>query len=558
MTTNCLTALKGLAATAAPEHPATIKPRSRADAPVDAVIYLRSSGDRRAAEAHDRLLQALQSVPWIADVQPRRDTFGLVFTEEIVDRWAAALARGELVAVDPAQGLGARRIAVQFLDANLSKALHVGHMWSVALGEAFASMLTLAGARVTRRLWYADAGRNMFEAVAGVLADGNGSPRLPSGVKSDQYVGRCYADYVGRVHLAEQEAEQSPIDRELARFDDRAEELMKLWFSGDPVVGEHWRLVRGWAAAGQKETLERIGVRFDEPMFQSDAFEDMAWLIREGLRRELLQREDDGRIVYRSPRKEFDAITLVRHDGFPTEYARLITLIWRDQPIVPDYASFIAISGDEWAPSTVLMDEFLERFGPYPLLDKLTVYYHAMMTLHGTKMKSRDGRALLVDQLFDGLTQEPRLRTLAPWGDGSFLDLLANILIRTFFLARHPRKNVAFDWDGLLDDRNNPGWSVCQALCRMRGTMDPGASASQDTAGFRRLLVARALEIESRLLYAVENHDPRSLTKYLLQVAELCLELPADQELSAMGRTLLETLLTALGLPVRPASSLAG
>jgi arginyl-tRNA synthetase len=88
-----------------------------------------------------------------------------------------------------------KRLAVQYLDPNLTKALHVGHLWNISLGEVFASMLKVAGVQVTRRLWYADAGRSMFEAIAGVM-DAGGQPNLPADVKFDHFIERS-AHWVG-------------------------------------------------------------------------------------------------------------------------------------------------------------------------------------------------------------------------------------------------------------------------------------------------------------------------------------------------------------------------
>ncbi len=99
---------------------------------------------------------------------------------------------------------------MQFWDANATKALHVGHLRNLALGNALAAALTQAGARVERRSLISDAGRSMGEAMAGVIQSGRHTQSWPDGAqKSDHFVGLCYADYVAAAaQLADAAAER--------------------------------------------------------------------------------------------------------------------------------------------------------------------------------------------------------------------------------------------------------------------------------------------------------------------------------------------------------------
>ena len=61
-----------------------------------------------------------------------------------------------------------QRYSVQFWDANATKALHVGHLRNLSIGNALAPRSTQAGGQVERRSLISDAGRSMGEAMAGV------------------------------------------------------------------------------------------------------------------------------------------------------------------------------------------------------------------------------------------------------------------------------------------------------------------------------------------------------------------------------------------------------
>ncbi len=99
-------------------------------------------------------------------------------------------------AAAPADALrpGARAaLLVQFWDANATKALHVGHLRNLAIGNAVASALAQAGGQVERRSLISDAGRSMGEAMAGVRQ----RAQLARRQREERPLRRhCYADYV--------------------------------------------------------------------------------------------------------------------------------------------------------------------------------------------------------------------------------------------------------------------------------------------------------------------------------------------------------------------------
>src|SRR6185312_4969848 len=100
--------------------------------------------------------------------------------------------RAEAQLTDLARG---RRVSMQFWDANATKALHVGHLRNLAIGNGLAAALAQAGAQVERRSRISDLGRAIGEAMAGVVASGRHAAGFSDGDgKSDHFVGECYAE----------------------------------------------------------------------------------------------------------------------------------------------------------------------------------------------------------------------------------------------------------------------------------------------------------------------------------------------------------------------------
>jgi arginyl-tRNA synthetase len=153
--------------------------------------------DWRNDAASLQALEQIETAPWAAAVMCDGEAVRLRLSDEWIEFAGAALEAGggsETPLSDLARG---RRLSVQFWDANATKALHVGHLRNLAIGNALASALTQAGGQIERRSRISDMGRAMGEAIAGVQQSERHAQAWSDGdEKSDHFVGMCYADYV--------------------------------------------------------------------------------------------------------------------------------------------------------------------------------------------------------------------------------------------------------------------------------------------------------------------------------------------------------------------------
>lgn len=134
-----------------------------------------------------------------------------------------------------------RSINVEFVSANPTGPLHIGHTRWAALGDAIARLLDASGARVAREFYINDAGVQMERFARSVLAAAKGEP-TPEGGYAGSYIG----DIARRVLVVRPdlldlpEAEQVVVARELAYSSQLAEQQESLaafnvdfdvWFS---------------------------------------------------------------------------------------------------------------------------------------------------------------------------------------------------------------------------------------------------------------------------------------------------------------------------------------
>src|SRR5690606_20312305 len=168
----------------------------------------------------DRAVEALAADAAIADVAVEQQRFLLRFADERIAATGAGLEAGRFTGMETDDLRAGERAIVDVCDPNATKALHVGHLRNIALGEAVASALRAGGVHVERQSHIGDAGRSMGEAMAGYQR--YAAPRTPEqeGVKSDHFVGELYVRYAREeAPIAAVADEDAPVARDLDERD---------------------------------------------------------------------------------------------------------------------------------------------------------------------------------------------------------------------------------------------------------------------------------------------------------------------------------------------------
>ena len=338
-----------------------------------------------------------------------------------MDRGAWRGARGRRRPASAHADLAAgARYAVYFWGANTTKALHIGHLRNLALGNAIAAALRVGGAKVENRSLICDVGRSMGEAMAGVVASGRADDDLGAdgGEKSDHFVGLCYAEYVtaGRRIGAATTAPRTRSPARSALYEDKADELMMRVLAGDQEALELWSKTRAWVISGQRKTLARLGVPFDKVIFESDFLPEVAELTNLGLREGTLRRRADGMVFYPTAREELEEMPLVRADGLPTQHMRALAY-WAAAPELDDVIS-LQVCGTEWVAHVTCRRQLIDALaaasqrppgpGPTPRGGGPPTHdvFHGMVAREQRSDHLHEEGALLIDDLVEWIEAE--------------------------------------------------------------------------------------------------------------------------------------------------------
>jgi len=520
-------------------------------------VFLAGRRSGWVAEAGSAVGGALTAHPAVREAQldPARNRLLLRLADERVAALGAALELGQVDAFLGRDLATTERFVVDYCDPNATKALHVGHLRTVALGHALGCLAASCGADVVHQTQIGDVGRQMGEAMAGYLTFYAGETPESVGLKSDHFVGQCYSRYVQQLAPAEVGGggESDPaLSREDGSYDDLAEQLLVRLGEDDPEVVELWRRMRDWALAGHDVTLARLGVIFDRVIYEVDFLADTHALTSKALEQGIVQTSDDGAVI--SHEREDGHLLLHRPDGFPTTHMRCMGMWHLTGRDLLAGATSLALVGDEWEPLVQQGPAVLEGLAAGGEIHPTHWVVHGMVTSGTRAIKSSGGAPWLVDDLLDDLVRDPRLRELAH--ERVSAGRLAAIAALGICIDIHPRKALPLDPEMLLDDKANAGWTLARAWAlAWQPRFDGDPSPAPEDEDYRSLVLRS--QLHRRLAErSLRSLDARPVLGLHVHAAEwfLAQDAPTPSVARAM-RGLLEIGMRTLGLAPDPLRS---
>ena len=520
----------------------------------DLMLVPRVKGWQEDAAAIEAL-ERIEREPWIETVDRDGNQVWARLSNEWIETTGAALVSSENGS-SPHDDLAAgRRYALNFWDANSTKALHIGHLRNLALGNALGSALTEAGGKVERRSIICDVGRSMGEAMAGVVKSGRHTQSsLDNGEKSDHFVGACYAEYVktGPSLTGHDDNPASSLTREVDVHHDSADELLQRVLDGDQEAIELWSKTRAWVITGQRKTLARLGISFDRVFFESDFLPEVAELSNLGLEHGMLQRRPDGAVIYLTDREELEEMPLLRADGLPTQHMRALAY-WMAAPGLEGTTS-IQVCGLEWVAHVTcrrqLMDLMMEKGAGADINHPKHDVFHGMVSKQSESVSSSKKNALLIDELaewIDAALDEEEERAGVRQRHPAAEAIVPQVALG-YFLMHTNTKPLDFEPAKLLREEQSLGWDLARA--RAHNGNGNGSSAAVDLAQDTdyRFAVVQSEMYRRHLQQAVERLDVSPLAKYVAHLSRWYLEEEREQHVQEAIQAALAQGARGLGL----------
>jgi arginyl-tRNA synthetase len=410
-----------------------------------------------------------------------------------------AYGRGE-------QGAG-QRVLVEFVSANPTGPLHVGHGRQGALGDAMAALLTSQGYDVTREFYYNDAGVQIATLAGSVqaraLGHKPGDAGWPENAYNGDYIADIARDFLARDSIGDIEASGDAADIDSIR-----------------------RFAVAYLRREQDLDLSAFGVAFDNYYLESSLYTDgrvertVAALVAAGK-----TYEQDGALWLRTTDYGDDKDRVMKKsDGtytyFVPDVAYHITKWERG------FHKVINVQGSDHHGTIARVRAGLQAAGVGIPQGYPDYVLHKMVTV------MRNGEEVKISKRAGSYVT---LRDLIEWSAGEAVDSAPRDLtrgrdaVRFFLISRKADTEFVFDVDlALAQSDENPVYYVqyahariCSVLAQWGGDEASlvGVDLSPLTAPREASLLAQLAQYPDALQKAMEELGPHQVAFYLRDLA---------------------------------------
>jgi len=379
------------------------------------------------------------------------------------------------------------KIQVEFVSANPTGPLTVGHGRNAVLGDTVARLLEWTGATVEREYYFNDAGRQMRVLGQSVRARYLEELGMDAEFPEEGYRGAYIRDIARE--LVEEYGDTLKETDELSPFKERAEEL----------IFEDIR-----------QTLERMNIRMDSFFNERDLYDDgsIDEVLNE-LREKNLVYDEEGATWFKTTDfgKDKDTV-LVKSTGEPTY--RLPDIAYHANKLDRGYDLCIDIFGADHVDTYPDVLSGIEALGYDTSKVDVVVYQFVTIVKEGKpfKMSTRKANFVTLDELMDEVGSD---------------------VTRFFFLMRAPNTHLEFDIAEAKEaGEKNPVFYLQYAHARIKSIMrkveeeysfDSVPDTSLLTHPSEIKLIKAMIRFPEIIQSAAESREPHRLINYLNDLA---------------------------------------
>jgi arginyl-tRNA synthetase len=484
----------------------------------------------------------------------KRERVGIRLSDECISDLGEMLEAGDEEGMWAGGLVDDTQVVVDFCDPNATKALHVGHLRNIALGNAIAALFKAAGAAVTTQSQVGDVGRSVGEAMAGYEQYGEDESPFDRNQKTDHFVGSCYAEYVTEAvrtgAVADGLASDPALSREDELHDDLASDLIERWRSGDPNAVALWKRIRDWAVAGHEETLARLNVHMERMLFESDFLSDIDSAGDRLVETGLAEQTEGGAVLYFTGDSSYPQLVLRRPDGHSTQYLRYLGL-WNATRSMLASGDSIQVLGDEWLSLANANDTLLGNLAPDEKVHPTQCLVHGMIAIEDQVVKSSLSAPWLIDDLLDEISEQVEIEFDAQ-EDAGLIEKLSGTVALGMFIGDPPEKRLSISKRALFDPSANPGWAIASAIVRAWDEENDGPPDPSVSDRDYRFLVAQSQVHRQLVRRSCQEVNPVHVARFLIHLCRWFLSAPCTPRLARAMRTVLASGLVSLGLPTPP------
>ncbi|MGV0967341.1 arginine--tRNA ligase [Empedobacter falsenii] len=430
-----------------------------------------------------------------------------------------------------------RTVMVEYSSPNTNKPLHLGHVRNNLLGFSVSQIIEAAGNNVIKTQIINDRGIHICKSMIAWEKFGNGETPESANMKGDHLVGKYYVEFDKhyRQEIKELEAQGKSEDeaKKEAPIFLEAQEMLRQWEAHEPKVIELWQKMNGWVYDGFAKTYKRLGVAFDEYLYESNTYILGKDIVEDGLNKGVFYKREDGSVWIDLTAEGLDEKLVLRSDGtsvYITQDLGTAVERFKNNPTLEELTYVV---GNEQDYHFKVLFLILKKLG-YSWADALHHLSYGMVDLPNGKMKSREGTVVDADDLMQEVYNTAKeiseeLGKLDGMSDDEKAELYETIAmgaLKYYILKVDPKKRILFDPKESVDFNGNTGpfiqytFARIQSLLRKESPKEFDANAIELNDAEKEII--RALyDFEDTIEKAATEMSPALIANYVYELVKL-------------------------------------
>lgn len=424
-----------------------------------------------------------------------------------------------------------KRVMVEYSQPNPIHPMHIGHARGTFLGEALSNIFDYLGYKTIKANYMNNVGLQVAKLVTAYNLWAKG--KKPEG-KPDFWLWQYYVKF-------HEEANTNPQLEEQAR-----ENLRKFEIEKNEEIVKIWNQLVQWCIEGFEQTYKRLGIKFDVYFFENDYRDSGKKIVEMALKKNVAFKSPEETIVSNLEKHGIPNFVLLRSDK---------TGLYQTSDLGLTVHKFEKYKLDKaiWVVSSQHLLYFKQLFKVLELLGYSWVknahhFYFEHVVLPEGKMSSREGRAVMLDEVINKLVEmayeevDKRNPKLPKEQKQKLAEKIGIGALKYSILKIEPENQITFDWKQMLSFEGNTGpylqyaHTRCQGILKKVSKWKPNFKIEKLTEEEKQLIktLARFTEVVEQ---AAKDLRPHYICNYAYDLAtvfdrfyEFCPVLKAENE----------------------------
>lgn len=419
--------------------------------------------------------------------------------------------------------LEGKKYMVEFAHPNTHKAVHIGHLRNICLGEALVRILESQSAEIFRANYQGDVGPHVASCIWGMMNLEDKNQRVTNVEEAKTFekenltAPRSKVEYLGRCY-----AYGAKAFRENPEHEAQIRELNKQIYAKDPSITPLWEATRQWSLDYFDFFYQRVGSTFDRFYFEGEMYERGIEIVKEHLGK--IFEESEGALIFRGEEHSLHTRVFVTKEGNATYEGKDLANV-ETQYSEYKFDQILHLVASEQEGYFDVVFKAAELINP-ELVGKQVHISYGMVNLSTGKMSSRTGKVItagqLIDQAKDHVTEILKeSKNVEESNKEKTAEKVAIAAVKYTMLHADSRKDIAFDMEQSLRLNGDSGPYLLYGYTRVSSVLSKVSDLkSPDYSKFNDQdwnLAKKLLKFQEEVTKSAEDYTTHNLTHFLVE-----------------------------------------